>query len=137
MVSALAFSQITDQMKQAFKTDDPELLINELKNQKLSINDCFELEEKTYSLFAIAIKMDKQKIFSKLINQKADLNKICEDKSPLMFAAKYGKSAMVKQLIEAGANADLRNSKSANAFYYAQKYKQKEIEDYLISRIQK
>ncbi|MCY1661154.1 ankyrin repeat domain-containing protein [Chryseobacterium sp. SL1] len=138
LVSSLAFSQsITDKMKQAFETDNPTALVEELKSQKLNINDCFELKEKPYSLFAISIKMDKQKVFSELINQKADLNKICEDKSPLMYAVKYGKLIMVKQLVEAGADVNVRNSEGANAFYYAQKYQQKEIEEYLKSKIQK
>ncbi|WP_428071076.1 ankyrin repeat domain-containing protein [Chryseobacterium gambrini] len=138
-ISSLAFSQskITDKIKQAFETDNPALLAEELKNQKLNINDCFELKEKPYSLFAIAIKMDKKGVFSGLISQKADLNKICEDKSPLMYAVKYGKIAMVKELIEAGADISVRNSEGANAFYYAQKYQQKEIEEYLKSKIQK
>lgn len=138
LVSSLAFSQkITDKMKSAFETDSPVALVEELKSQKLNINDCFELKEKPYSLFAIAIKMDKQKVFSELINQKADLNKICEDKSPLMYAVKYGKISMVKQLVEAGADINVRNSEGANAFYYAQKYQQKEIEEYLKSKVQK
>lgn len=138
LVSSLVFSQrITDKMKQAFETDNPTALVEELKSQKLNINDCFELKEKPYSLFAISIKMDKQKVFSELINQKADLNKICEDKSPLMYAVKYGKLSMVKQLVEAGADVNVRNSEGANAFYYAQKYEQKEIEEYLKSKVQK
>lgn len=138
VVSSLALSQsVTDKMKNAFETDNPVSLIEEIKAQKLNINNCFELKEKTYSLFAIAIKMDKQKVFSELINQKADLNKICEDKSPLMYAVKYGKINMVKQLIEAGADINVRNSEGANAFHYAQKYQQKEIEEYLKSKLQK
>lgn len=132
LLTSLAFSQsVTNNMKQAFETDNQILLVEELKLQKLNINKCFELKEKPYSLLAIAIKMDKQKIFSELINQKADLNKICEDKSPLMYAVKYGKLTMVKQLIEAGADINVRNSEGANIFYYAQKYQQKEIEEYL------
>ena len=138
VVSSLALSQsVTDKMKNAFETDNPVSLIEEIKVQKLNINDCFELKEKTYSLFAIVIKMDRQKVFSELINQKADLNQICEDKSPLMYAVKYGKINMVKQLVEAGADINVRNSEGANAFHYAQKYQQKEIEEYLKSNLQK
>ena len=138
LASTFIFSQkITDKMKSALETDNPVLLIEEIKSKKLNINDCFELKEKTYSLFAIAIKLDKQKVFSELVNQKADLNKICEDKSPLMYAVKYGNLNMVKQLVEAGADINLRNCEGANAFYYAQKYQQKEIEEYLKSKVQK
>ena len=65
IVSSFMFSQkITDKMKNAFETDNPVSLIEEIKVQKLNINDCFELKEKTYSLFAIVIKMDRQKVFS-------------------------------------------------------------------------
>ena len=76
-------------------------------------------------------------MFSELLNQKADLNKICADKSPLMYAVKYGNLNIVKQLVEAGADINLRNNEGANAFYYAQKYQQKEIEEYLKSKVQK
>lgn len=138
IASTFMFSQkITDKMKNAIETDNPDSLIQEIKVQKLSLNECYELKEKSYSLFAIAIKLDKPKMFSELINQKADLNKICEDKSPPMYAVKYGKINMVKQLIEAGADINVKNSEGAKAFHYAQKYQQKEIEEYLKSKLQK
>lgn len=62
--SKFVFSQkITDQMKIAFETDNSAALIEEIKTKNFNLNDCFELKEKPYSLFAIAIKMNKQKIF--------------------------------------------------------------------------
>lgn len=138
LASTFVFSQkITDQMKIAFETDDSATLIEEIKAKNFNLNDCFELKEKPYSLFAIAIKMNKQKIFSELINQKANLNKICEDKTPLMYAVKYGNITMVKHLVEAGAEVNAKNNEGKNAFDYAQKYSQKEIEEYLHEKIDK
>ena len=130
-------SVITEKIAQAIEADNPVVLFDELKTQKFEINDCFELKEKPYSLFAIAIKMNKQKIFSELINQKANLNKICEDKTPLMYAVKYGNITMVKHLVEAGAEVNAKNNEGKNAFDYAQKYGQKEIEEYLHEKIDK
>ena len=60
-------SVITEKIAQAIEADNPVVLFDELKTQKFEINDCFELKEKPYSLFAIAIKMNKQK--NKCTNQ--------------------------------------------------------------------
>lgn len=124
---------LTNNIKQGFEQDNPELILTELKAQKLNIDDCFTVNGTPYSLLIIAIKMNKEKTFKELIKQKANLNKICADKSPLMYTAKYGKAAMAKQLIEAGANPALKNSDGDDALNYAKKYEHKEIENYLSS----
>ena len=134
LVSSIDFSQsINEKLKQSIETEKIEELQKELKNQNYTINECFQLKEKPYSLFAIAIKLEREKIFNYLIEQKADVNKICEDKSPLMYAVKYGNLHFVRKLVEAGANINLVNEEGRSAIDYAKKYEQKEILEYLQS----
>ena len=132
--SILSYSQsINETLKQIIETENSEILVFELKTQNYSINECFQLQEKPYSLFAIAIKLEKEKIFNYLIEQKADVNKICEDKSPLMYAVKYGNLKFTKKLVEAGANINLENEEGKTAIDYAKKYAKKDILEYLLS----
>lgn len=133
--STFAFSQqINDSLKISIETENTELLASVLKKQNYSINQCFQLKEKPYSLFCIAVKLEKEKIFNYLIDQKADVNKICEDKSPLMYAVKYGNLKFTKKLVEAGAKISLENEEGKTAIDYAKKYDQKEIVEYLESK---
>jgi len=129
-VKAQTFS---NQMKSAFKSDDPEMLLAELKAQNQSINSCLLLEEKPYSLLALSIKASANKIFDALIKHKAELNKICDDKSALMSAAKYGMLDMAKALVKAGADPILQNREHKTALDYAKKYDKNELTDFLSS----
>lgn len=134
LVSSMVFSQaINEKLKQSIETDNTEELQKELKTQNYTLNECFQLKEKPYSLFAIAIKLEREKIFNYLIGKKADINKICEDKSPLMYAVKYGNLKFVKKLVEVGADINLVNEEGRTAIDYAKKYEQKEILEYLLS----
>ena len=130
----IGYSQkINEKLKNCIETDNVKELSIELENLKYSIDDCFELKEKPYSLFALAIKLEKENLFNFLIEKKADLNKICEDKSPLMYATKYGNLKFVKKLVELGAEINLKNSDGKTAIDYAKKYEQTEIANYLES----
>lgn len=130
----IGYSQnINEKIKSSIETDNVKELSNELKKLNYSINDCFDLKEKPYSLFALAIKFDKESLFNFLIESKADLNKICEDKSPLMYATKYGYLKFVKKLVENGAEVNLKNDTGKTAIDYAKKYEQTEILKYLES----
>ena len=127
-VKAQTFS---NQMKNAFKSDDPVMMLAELKAQNQSINSCFLLEDKPYSLLTLSIKASANKIFDALIKQRAELNKICDDKSALMSAAKYGMLDMAKALVKAGADPTLQNKEHRTALDYAKKYDKKELTDFL------
>ena len=129
-VQAQTFS---NEMKKAFKSDNPEMLLAELKTQNQSIESCFLLEGKPYTLLTISIKSSSNKIFEALIKQKIDLNKICDDKSALMSAAKYGTLDMAKTLVKAGANPNLQNNEHKTALDYAKKYDKIELVDFLSS----
>lgn len=133
-INSFSYSQnINESIKMNIETENIEELIKELKKQNYSLDECFKLKEKPYSLFAIAIKLEKYKLFDFLVEQNADVNKICEDKSPLMYAVKYGNITFVKKLVMAGANVKLENEERKTAIDYAKKYDQKEILEYLQS----
>ncbi|WP_316806035.1 ankyrin repeat domain-containing protein [Pedobacter agri] len=122
---------ISSNLKQAFKTDDVSLFKRALQEDKIVVDSCLLLEQKPYSLFAISIRSKSIKILQDLISIKADVNKICDDKSPLMYAAKYGELEAAKALVKAGANIGLKNREGKTALDYARKYEKKELIDYL------
>lgn len=77
--------------------------------------------------------MERTKIFNALIENKVDLNKVCSDKNPLMYAAKYGQLEMAKALVKAGADLKLVNKEGKTALDYAVKYEKKDLETYFLS----
>ena len=117
--------QITPEIKMMFKNDDIfnyDKIIN-----KENINKCYPIEEFSYSLLALSIKMNKPNVFKKLINEKANLDLICDDKTPLMYTVKYGNLDFAKLLLENGANKKAISNKGNTALDYAKKYDQKEL----------
>ena len=51
---------------------------------------------------------------------KVPVNRIWKGKTPLIYAAQYGKSTkVIQQLIDAGAKTELRDSSGKMAFDYA------------------
>ncbi|WP_139422016.1 ankyrin repeat domain-containing protein [Chryseobacterium mulctrae] len=124
-ISTFSAQELTDEHKKMLKYDDTSsfsTLVN-----KENINACYPIENISYSLLALAIKMNSSKVFQKLIDEKADLEKICDGKTPLMFAAKYGNLNIAKKLLENGAKKETKTEKGYNALDYAKKYDQKEI----------
>jgi ankyrin repeat protein len=124
-ISIFSAQELTDEHKKMLKYDDISnfpTLVN-----KENMNACYPIENTSYSLLALAIKMNSSKVFQKLIDEKADLEKICDGKTPLMFAAKYGNLNIAKKLLENGAKKDTKTDKGYNALDYAKKYDQKEI----------
>ncbi len=117
--------QITPEIKMMFKNDDIsnfDKIIN-----KENINKCYPIEEFSYSLLVLSIKMNKPNVFKKLINEKANLDLICDDKTPLMYTVKYGNLDFAKLLLENGANKKAISNKGNTALDYAKKYDQKEL----------
>ncbi|MDQ1097761.1 MULTISPECIES: ankyrin repeat domain-containing protein [Chryseobacterium] len=126
MLSKLFYAQeLNNDQIQILKFDNTARFADLLDGQ--NINQCFNVNETSYNLLALAIKMKSVNIFQKLIDEKADLEKICDGKSPLMFAAKYGDLKMVKKLLESGAKKETKNNKGLTALDYAKKYNQPEL----------
>lgn len=95
------------------------------------INECVSVANgKKYSYLAISIKLKSMKSLKYFIEKGANIEGVCADKTPLMYAAKYGQLEMVKYLIEKGAdlNASYRGNKAIN---YAKQFNHTEIKNYL------
>ncbi|MGE8537623.1 MAG: ankyrin repeat domain-containing protein [Chryseobacterium sp.] len=117
--------ELTNEHKQMLKYDNT-AYFNTLIN-KNNINTCYQIENNTYTLLGLAIKMNSKEIFQKLIDEKADLDKVCDGKIPLMFAAKYGNTEFTKKLLANGAKKEIKTSAGYTALDYARKYEKPEI----------
>ena len=125
MLNLLSAQELSADQKKMIKNDDTLVFSNNVTKE--NINLCYNLEENSYSLLALSIKMNSPNIFQKLLDANADLEKTCDGKTPLMFAAKYGNAAFVKKLMEKGAKKEAKTEKGYTAFDYAKKYNQYEI----------
>lgn len=129
IISCLSSAVAQQNLQEIFENDDTILLTSFL--EKADVDECLPLGS-SYSLLALSIKFDAKKIFNDLINtHKADVNLICSDKSPLMYAAKYGHLDMAEILLKAGANHKAESNKGKTAYDYAIKYGHKSIADLL------
>ncbi|KQM62549.1 ankyrin repeat domain-containing protein [Chryseobacterium sp. Leaf201] len=123
--SLLSAQELTTEYKYMVTYDDLakfSALVN-----KENINTCYQNENNSYSLLALTIKLNSKQVFQKLISEKADLEKICDGKTPLMFAAKYGNLEFAKKLLENGAKKETKTDKGYSALDYAKKYEKAEL----------
>lgn len=115
----LTAQELTSAQVEALKSDDVSLFQKEFPKE--TFDQCFNIKESSYNLLAIAIKMDTPNLFEFLLNSTIDLNKMCDNKTPLMFAAKYGKYDFAKKLVNKGADKTITNSKGYTARDYAER----------------
>jgi ankyrin repeat protein len=94
---------------------------------KENINTCYQNENTSYSLLALSIKLNSKQAFQKLIDEKADLERVCDGKTPLMFAAKYGNLELAKKLLDYGARKETKTEKGYTALDYAKKYEKADL----------
>ena len=65
------------------------------------INECVGVgNSKKYSYLAVSIKLKSMKSLKFFVENGANIERVCADKTPLMYAAKYGQLEMVKYLVE-------------------------------------
>jgi ankyrin repeat protein len=129
---AFCFTTATAQetLREIFENDNAPLLDAYL--EKAEVNECIFILNSNYSLIALAIKFNATSVFKDLVfKRSADLDKACEDKTPLMYAAKYDRLDMVKTLLDKGANYKVKSKKNRTAYDYALKYEHKSIADLL------
>ena len=119
----------SDDIKEAFRTDDAELFAKQLTALDIDVDSCLDFRSSSTNLLTLALRSDAMNIVQHIISVGADLDASCDDKTPLMYAAKYGKLEAAKALIENGVDARLENKKQ-NALDYAVKYKQSALEEY-------
>ncbi|MBT8235476.1 MAG: ankyrin repeat domain-containing protein [Bacteroidia bacterium] len=88
-----------------------------------NVNTCLEVgSRKTYNYLAISIKLKSLKSLEYFVDRGADIEAVCEVKTPLMFAAKYGQLDMIKYLLDKGADPR-KKIRSYSASDYARKFK--------------
>jgi len=99
-----------------------------------SINTCFNIEEQ-YAINYLALSIENNSFASLqfFVEKGANLELACFDKTPLMYAVKYGHLNMVKYLLEKGADINKVSVEGKTAFDYATKYNHPEIEAFLKS----
>lgn len=132
LTTFLSFSQISEKvLEQTFKFNNTQELLKELSNSNK--NNCVKVNNNEYTLLALSIKHNNSKVFKILLSKKADLEKTCSGKTPLMYAAKYGRLNFLKRLIKKGADPHKKNSRGRTALDYANKYEKAEIVNYLKS----
>ena len=101
---------------------------------KSSLNNCYETAFDMSNLIVVSIYENSLKSLIYFVKSGADIEHICANKTPLMYAAKLGKLEMLKYLIEQGANINAVSTKGKTALSYSIEYKRPEIEAYLKSQ---
>lgn len=109
---------------------------NDLKKfEKLSsgrdLNLCYQSTYDKKSLLALAIIYKAESIVIYLIDKGCSISQVCANKTPLMYAAKYGHLDLVKLLISKGADVSTISEKGKTALSYSIEYEHPEVEDYL------
>lgn len=99
--------------KKVFKTDD--------------FNKCFAIKENSYDLLTLSVKYERKNIFNYLLSNTTDINRMCNNQSPLMVAARYGKADMAQSLLKKGANKTLKNANGETAKDFAVKYEKADL----------
>lgn len=99
--------------KKVFKTND--------------FNKCFAIKENSYDLLALSVKYERKNIFNYLLSNTTDINRMCNNQSPLMVAARYGKADMAQSLLKKGANKTLKNANGETAKDFAVKYEKADL----------
>ena len=95
------------------------------------LNDCYEIEGSSYSILILSIKFGRKKKFKYCIDNGADLNQICSDKTPLIYALKYDQMEFFKKLLIRGADRDAKTMQGRTVVDYAKKYKREAYFDLL------
>jgi len=95
------------------------------------IDECVGVAgSKKYNYLAASIKLKSMKSLRYFVENGADIEGVCADKTPLMYAAKYGQLEMVRYLVQKGADLGA-TYKGKTALSFARQFRQRDIIKYL------
>ena len=101
------------------------------------INECVGVgDSKKYNYLAISIKLKSMKSLRYFIENGANIEGVCADKTPLMYAAKYGRLEMARYLVQKGADLNA-TYKGQNALSFARQFGQRDVAKYIIEQKRK
>lgn len=105
----------------------------------LNINNCydFDFDGDPLNYLVLSIYHKSMPSVHFFVEKGADIENICENKTPLMFAVKYGQLEMVKYLHNNGAQLETISNEGRTALDYAKIYEHPEIEKYIIEKLDK
>lgn len=123
--NGLFAQEISKNQMKIFQTDN----LQEFKKvfKKEDFNKCFSIKENSYDLLALSVKHERKNIFNFLLSNTTDINRMCNNQSPLMVAARYGKADMAQSLLKKGANKTLKNASGETAKDFAVKYEKADL----------
>lgn len=118
--NGLLAQEMSGNQMRIFQTDN----LQEFKKvfKKEDFNKCFAIKENSYDLLAYSVKYERKNIFNFLLSNTTDVNRICNNQSPLMVAARYGKADLAQSLLKKGADKNLKNVNGETAKDFAVKY---------------
>ncbi|HCC70471.1 MAG TPA: hypothetical protein DEQ09_04880 [Bacteroidales bacterium] len=108
----------------AVRYGNTEILAELFRNEK-ELDRKYGEEERT--LLPYSIENNQLSVTEYLLDIGFNVEKKDENKTPLMFAAKYGRDSVVRSLIDHGAEINAINSFRNTAFHYAAKYNKPDI----------
>ncbi|MBT8305707.1 MAG: ankyrin repeat domain-containing protein [Maribacter sp.] len=95
------------------------------------INECVGVaDSKKYNYLVISIKLKSMKSLRYFVENGADIEGVCADKTPLMYAAKYGQLEMARYLVQNGADLNA-TYKGKTALSFARQFHQRDIVKYI------
>lgn len=95
------------------------------------IDECVNIgKSKKYNYIALSIKLNSMTSLKYFVEKGADIEGVCSNKTPLMYAAQYGHLNMVKYLLEHGAQIN-RTIRGLTASDYARQFNNHNIRKYL------
>jgi len=101
------------------------------------INECVGVgDSKKYNYLAISIKLKSMKSLRYFVENGANIEGVCADKTPLMYAAKYGQLEMARYLVQKGADLNA-TYKGQNALSFARQFHQRDITKFLLEQKKK
>ncbi|HDZ40289.1 MAG TPA: hypothetical protein ENH59_01215 [Bacteroidetes bacterium] len=120
--SSFSFSPDTDNdsiILASIKNGDTEFLVELLRNEK-DIDREYGEEKRT--LLSYSIENNQLLVVEHLLDMGFDVEKKDENKTPLMFAAKFDRDSIARALIDHGSEINAINNARNTAFHYAAKY---------------